>query len=332
MYLNFEKELLTQTSMLVNPLSQEFIIKELLYDFIVLMLDKTSDFNQRAADLERLKKCVEDKNGCKIQLEWTYKQFVKEFEKLSENKRIYDFENIKKKAILKNEKIIEESCQFKPVLNTNKEKDEGNRYESLYRNYQEKEDKILCSKLTAMEKEMNECTFAPKILGNRGCSLSSKKSDDHKNEKKTTIQSFLEKELEQCTFKPEICKGSVKVPSNVPKGFDEFVKKSRKIIQEKVFLQEKEKRPIGKNYEKMKNLKFNPPSFLNREKEDKSILVFIDVNVALGKKGKLALRRGDDPRQVAENFCKVYSLGKNYEENLEEALIEQLNDIEINDL
>lgn len=40
----------------------------------------------------------------------------------------------------------------------------------------------------------------------------------------------------------------------------------------------------AENYEKLKNMEFKPPSFLNREKAKKQeLLVYVDVNVGLGK-------------------------------------------------
>ncbi|OMJ80405.1 hypothetical protein SteCoe_19360 [Stentor coeruleus] len=327
-YRNFEDELFGQTWNFLSPNGDEHIVKELLYDFVSILLDRTSSFDNRVSDLERLRKCVERANECIISSEWGLEKFVSEYEKLAENYKLNTYLKKKEKTLEIQKQHFETSCIFRPEINTSSSgsTEKNPRYETLYSNFKEKEDKILCSKLTAMEKELNECTFAPKILKYRNNSAMSNRSDKKMyKEKKTTMQNYMERELQQCTFKPNISKTSYQVEADRPRGFEDYVEKTRKIIEEKLLKKEQEKTGYGENYEKMRMLEFNPPSFLGRVKEPKNILIYIDVNVGIGKKGKIALRQGDDPAKVAENFCKAYSLGKDYQDNLEEELKNQLN-------
>ena len=297
----------------------------------MIVLDKSLTLSQRIAYLNKFKERIESNLEIEINIDWTCKRIVTEYDKLSESKKSYMHSKQKERAIEESKKIFEEECQFKPQINENlrdeqSESSQGSRYETLYKHYQEKEDKILCNKLTAMEKELSECSFAPKILANRISLNYSNKSEkrEKKTNNKTNEQTRLDRELEECTFKPKIIREVVKVESEQPRGYKEFIEKSRKIIETK--LNQKEKSGY-ENYEKFKLLKFNPPSFLDRKKESKNILLYIDVNVAQGKKGKIALREGDNPKEIADNFCKIYSLGQEYQDNLEEALVEQLNDL-----
>lgn len=327
-YRNFEEQLFGQTWNFLSPNGDEHIVKELLYDFVSILLDRTSSFDSRVCDLERLKKCIERANECAISSEWGLEKFVSEYEKLAENYKLNIYLKKKEKTLEVQKQNFETCCIFRPEINSSSSgsTEKNPRYENLYSNFKEKEDKILCSKLTAMEKELNECTFAPKILKYRNNSAMSNRSDKKVyKEKKTTMQTYMERELQQCTFKPNTSKTSYVSELDRPRGFDEYVEKTRKTIEEKILKKEMEKTGYGENYEKMRMLEFKPPSFLGRVKETKNILVYIDVNVGIGKKGKIALRQGDDPAKVAENFCKAYNLGKDYQDNLEEELKDQLN-------
>lgn len=293
----------------------------------MILFDKTQDFEARVRHLEEFKQTIQRNDG-KSQGSWTNERFVKEYERLSDNKSVYAQKTLKNNLKQEYDNEFNKKFGFKPFVNpVSKESQTENqksRFEALYRNYQEKEDKILSSKLIAMEAEVNECTFAPKLYSKRPSSVHTKKTAEKVN-KKTSGESFLEKELALCTFHPKITKETIKSDRELPRGYQEFIEKSKKIIETKIHQKELEKRPCGENYEKYKMLKFNPPSFLDREKDVKNVLVYVDVNLKPGKKGKIAIREGDDPKLVAESFCRVYSLGKDCVENLQDALACQLN-------
>lgn len=57
-----------------------------------------------------------------------------------------------------------------------------------------------------------------------------------------------------------------------------------------------------------------PFSFLSREPKQKSEpLVYVDVNVAPGKKGRITVHKDDDPAVLANNFCRAYHLNRDME-------------------
>lgn len=76
----------------------------------------------------------------------------------------------------------------------------------------------------------------------------------------------------------------------------------------------------------MRQLKPKPFSFLQREKNKKNVMIYVDVNIAPGKTGRIAVHEGDNPKQLAKNFCNVYHLNEEMEEMLEDLLIQQIND------
>jgi hypothetical protein len=321
-----EETLFSQIWLFLSPGNDEFIVKELLYDFSAILLDKSTDLASRIKDMNRLQRCIESATSLKIKTDWSAKQFVNEFDRLSHNQKVYAEKG-------KSTKALEDSrieLTFTPNINKTSDCiDISAHCEELYNHYQEKEEKILCSKLTALEEELNECTFAPKVLSYRNGSVPAKfmKTKSDSIDRKTTAQSSLEKELQECTFTPQIHGVFVDSFTEKPRGYQEFVGKYRKAAQDKNEIKQREKEGYGENYERNRRRKPNPPSHLYREKEIKPILVYIDVNVAPGKRGKIALRERDDPRQVAESFCRIYSLGKDYEDNLEGKLRRHLDQL-----
>ena len=49
-------------------------------------------------------------------------------------------------------------------------------------------------------------------------------------------------------------------------------------------------------------------------------LVYVDVNVGLGRTGRIGLYAHDNPRDLAHNFAKAFSLNLEMEESLAELL------------
>jgi len=67
----------------------------------------------------------------------------------------------------------------------------------------------------------------------------------------------------------------------------------------------------------LRNSSFKPPSFLNRQKAPKQdVIVYVDVDIAPGKTGRIGIHQGDDPNQLAESFARTYSLNPKMKESL----------------
>jgi hypothetical protein len=67
-----------------------------------------------------------------------------------------------------------------------------------------------------------------------------------------------------------------------------------------------------------------PPSFLSRRKVKKEPYMYIEVNMGAGRVGKIGVHEGDDPAQLAHNFCRVYGLSPSVQSDIEELLLEQI--------
>jgi len=48
--------------------------------------------------------------------------------------------------------------------------------------------------------------------------------------------------------------------------------------------------------------------------------VYVDVNVGPGKTGRIGIHKGDDPKVLAKNFARTYSLNATMKESLEKLL------------
>lgn len=230
-----------------------------------------------------------------------------------------------------------EICGKSKAMNTSEEPvSPYRRYELLFKKQKDREEKIIVNRLQNLEKELEECTFMPETYSKRPLSQNRNLPIEERlymqrntpkvvNDPRTT----LEKELEKCTFQPSLS-SDIRVPTtkSIPRGYQETIERLRTANKDKQDRKEKyEKRPIGENYEKLKSEKVKPFSFLERQKTPRNVLVYVDVNVAPGKTGRIAIHEDDDPKELAKNFCMAYHLNLEMRETLEELLNQQLQDI-----
>jgi hypothetical protein len=146
---------------------------------------------------------------------------------------------------------------------------------------------------------------------------------------------------EQCSFRPTIGLGpqQVQPPTKSPiKGFKEIISRLKRGREEKQRKEELLNNPLLKMLKpsaedpRTKNLrrtKIRPFSFDKREKtsplrttRESDLLCYLDVNVAPGKAGRIAIHRGDDPRSLAQNFTRIYSLSEEKSLKLEGLIAE----------
>ena len=84
-----------------------------------------------------------------------------------------------------------------------------------------------------------------------------------------------------------------KAPIAPPKGYEAAVARLRKKAEEE------EPKPPKPRWEG----KPKAPSFMSRQKTERPVLLHMEVSVANGKKGLIALRDGDDPDEVTTQHC-----------------------------
>ena len=221
-------------------------------------------------------------------------------------------ELLRKKTLEKLKKLKEqtefEQCTFQPTINQRKVDDDlmdnSPVHDRLYKKamnlINKRNSKIEEQKMLNQKKEARACSFRPKI---------NKPDTDKLN------RSFTSKKK--------------------PKGYGKFVETHRKGILErfkKKYLIEK--KPIGENYEKVKRMNIKPFDITDIRKQNKEIkkqiykknntqyddnssiiesdgyddYFTIEVLVQNGKKKVLKIYQDDDPKKVAENFCKTYQI------------------------
>jgi len=137
-----------------------------------------------------------------------------------------------------------------------------------------------------------------------------------------------EKEFAECSFQPRLQTNRPKSPNlsperdTAPKGYRKAIERLQ--VAEKLREESKAKKEYvsrGENYEKLKSLGPQVPSFLNRQKtQKKEALVYVDVNIAPGKTGRIGIHEGDDARTLANNFAKTYSINSAMRHSLEALL------------
>ena len=135
------------------------------------------------------------------------------------------------------------------------------------------------------EKELEECTFKPKInQPNGGGTVGA-----HRTPRRQENESIA--------------------ANQVPRGYYQMVNRMRKVNEERKALEEKiHKKVIGENYDRVKLMNLKPPSFVQSqgEKKKKKLLMYIDVNITPTRTGRIGIYEGDDVRELAKNFKKTF--------------------------
>jgi len=137
-------------------------------------------------------------------------------------------------------------------------------------------------------------------------------------------------EMKECTFTPKIRRTAPATRKRYPpakqlKGYAEAVERMRDAARTR---REKASQlefiPVGENYEKLRAQGVKPFAFEATKKlKKKEAFLFVDVNLSGGRKGRIGMHDGDDPRQLAENFGKAYQLDATMVNQLEQLLREQ---------
>lgn len=189
----------------------------------------------------------------------------------------------------------------------------------LYNTKWEYDKKMLEVRQQASEKELEDCTFNPVVNKRVKPGAFSPKVYDKRTSK--------EKELDHCTFKPKLSKLPYKSEKKIPMGVAKSIERLRNAHKDKEAKREAgQKIPTGEDYENLRKMKVKPFEFLGRDlkKDRKDVLVYVDVNVGNGRKGRIALHEDDDPKALANNFCKTFGLGTDTKNTLEDMLKQQL--------
>ena len=137
-----------------------------------------------------------------------------------------------------------------------------------------------------------------------------------------------------CTFKPQINKNqyfSNNDSGQMPiKGYEETVKRMEDARKEKEKVQRIYEEPMlrfpkNKKYMEERETNYTVPEPFNfKAKNEKDVLMFVDVELGGGKIGRIGIHKGEDLDQVVRNFSKVYTLNKDQERKLAGNLKKQL--------
>lgn len=144
--------------------------------------------------------------------------------------------------------------------------------------------------------------------------------------------------LNTCTFKPKTNQKNIKNGNNVDhnakiKGYEENVKRLQSARMEKerikqIFEEPSLKFPKNKEYYENRDTNFTVPDpfkLSETNKNDNDVIFYVDIDVKLGKTGRIAFHRSDDASCLAKSFAKVYNLNGMQEEKVEKMLNEYIN-------
>ncbi len=222
---------------------------------------------------------------------WTLKTLIKKFFELQKNNLAYTKTKNLKIAGKQYIQDKEKEYTFQPKINNNNNNSfiKNKNFDDKIKSYNEREElkkrALEVLKKEALNAEMDECTFTPKI--NQNYHYNNIIYDNEKEEKvydklykyaKTKQDKLKEKikqneeekkqiEDKEITSKPNLNKADLDKTFNKinnddklkPKGFQKYVEKTRKGIIEnfrKKFI--KEKNPCGENYDKIKHMNIQP--------------------------------------------------------------------------
>ncbi|KAG2382523.1 hypothetical protein C9374_005103 [Naegleria lovaniensis] len=272
--------------------------------------------------------------------------------KLSINK--IAFSKINEERFEKIKKETDKDLTFKPNINastpkkqreSSEQSDTKNepRYLKLMKQHSEMEEKMKRDREAWEKKKMTDCTFQPrtnsakKSYGQTHNSNASSVSRfdllyqmASKPKKPLSEKTAAEREIEECTFRPDTSQTknvslSKSIDFDSIKGFKETIGRIRKGNEERerlynYFNNVREKAATTTDDFKNKKTEFKPFSFqLDKRKKSKPLL-YMDVNLGVGKSGRLAIHEGDSAETLASNFAKTYKLDELLQKRLEQLI------------
>lgn len=139
---------------------------------------------------------------------------------------------------------------------------------------------------------------------------------------------YTERVMDGCTFKPKIGESSKEAAENVRpvKGYEQAVQRFRTAAEDKRKIQDKiDKTTRGAGYDEIKKKQVKAFNLKSNEAKDKGLpQVIVEVTVMPGKSTKVPLYATDSAEKIADNLARIYHLSRGNQENLANALKEQL--------
>jgi len=154
--------------------------------------------------------------------------------------------------------------------------------------------------------------------------------EDSKKEPKLKVEykPYTERVMEGCTFKPKIAESSKEFAENIKpiKGYDQAIQRFRTAAEDKRKLQDKIDRTArGAGYDEARKKKAKAFNLKTNEAKTKKLPeIIVEVTIMPGKSTKIPLYPTDSPERIADNLAKIYHLSKTSQENLVNALREQI--------
>ncbi|EFC35644.1 predicted protein [Naegleria gruberi] len=194
---------------------------------------------------------------------------------------------------------------------------------------------------------MSDCTFKPKTNSKKLLGFSHSNSNRFDSlynmafipKKLPNEKTREEKEMEECTFKPNRLNTKKYQSSNLSKSVDfdsirgikETVGRLRKGNEERerlftYFNSLRDKVQTSTEDYKNKKTSFKPFSFqLDKRKRSKPIL-YMDVNLGVGRSGRIGIHEGDKPEELAFNFAQTYKIDPILQQRLQDLIRQNMEE------
>ncbi|EGR27114.1 hypothetical protein IMG5_201360 [Ichthyophthirius multifiliis] len=297
-----------------------------------------------------------------IEGNWNLQKLIKEFKNIFDDKTtlMEYYTNWKKNNNHSNTSNVFEisNHSFKPqindksrVIDQSKSQIHQNRYDQLYEQYKEKQEKQSYLQIQKVNEEIEGCTFKPKInklkdqhqerikqekAYEKLYKLHDQKQSLAKEAKELYEFQKQEQELENCTFFPQKITNSkhnqsVQSQNNAQlqdiKGFNQQLRrmyKARKEKLEKQMFYQKQRYQLSQNNQNNIIKSFNLAN-KQQNNQNKQLIGHIDINITKSKKAKIVLYEGDNPIQKAKSFVKIHNISHDITLKLAEMIEQYLN-------
>eukprot|EP00656_Telonema_subtile_P012720 TRINITY_DN16420_c0_g2_i1.p1 TRINITY_DN16420_c0_g2~~TRINITY_DN16420_c0_g2_i1.p1 ORF type:complete len:169 (-),score=60.95 TRINITY_DN16420_c0_g2_i1:38-544(-) len=136
---------------------------------------------------------------------------------------------------------------------------------------------------------------------------------------------------DSCTFKPKVKKPVIQAkrqPKLIPRGYERSVNRVRQANDEREVLKKEEERFYSTEDYEANRARFQsvkPFDFaLEARKERPTPVLVMEVNLGVGKSGRIGIYEGDEPAVLAHNFATTYQLDDEMCMRLEQLIVDQL--------
>eukprot|EP01060_Flectonema_neradi_P008199 TRINITY_DN15860_c0_g1_i1.p1 TRINITY_DN15860_c0_g1~~TRINITY_DN15860_c0_g1_i1.p1 ORF type:complete len:541 (+),score=116.42 TRINITY_DN15860_c0_g1_i1:192-1625(+) len=223
----------------------------------------------------------------------------------------------------------DKACTFNPSINENSRKmlrtqDVVPRYLRLSANHNVREARLEETRKSLARRELQSCTFKPQLnkaslAMKRSHSLTLESRRNRDKGEKPRVTTLEEMELQQCTFEPKLNTNYKRQKDKpLPSGYFETIKRLRESRSDNRNFEEKLRSSSAGYSQRHARTTVVKPFNLQLEKRHQKAkpLMYLDVQLPNGKKGRIGIHEGDTAMALVTQFAATYQLDMNMQAKL----------------